>query len=85
MVFDVQSIDCRSSGAQASLASSLRETGFAVLREHPIPASRSSLYMKGGQAFLLLRKNLRIALTRPPTPVFSLFGRRTPKTRSRRI
>ena len=51
MVFDVQSIDCRSSGAQASLASSLRETGFAVLREHPIPASLIKSVYEGWAGF----------------------------------
>ena len=36
----IQSVDCRSANAPQDLARSLRETGFAVLVNHGIDASR---------------------------------------------
>ena len=81
----IQTVDYRSENAPRSLAQSLRETGFAVLTNHPITAARiEAIYASWGAFFASEEKHNYCAI-RCARMAFSRLSPNMPKMQRKRI
>ena len=82
---NVETVDYQDPGARVALQRSLRDTGFAVLANHPITAERITTIYDGWGVFFADDKNLIMPSSSRARMDISRSAPKTLKTRRSRI
>ena len=81
----VETVDYQAPDAGETLARSLRDTGFAVLANHPITPERIAGIYDGWGHFSQAMTNLNLPSSRRHMMAILPFARKTPKIHKSRI